>query len=272
MIKKSRFGSWLICRPTFFEVIYEINPWMSVQRAPSSDRAKAQWGELERTLTTIGADLHYVEPHKGLPDMVFTANAGIVRGNTAIVSRFKFRERQGEESHFDRWYRTAGFDVVPLTKGHFEGEGDAFFIGDTLFGGYGFRSDLPALEETRDILGLKKLVACALASPHFYHLDTCFCPLSTTQALYYPPAFTPDGIAALKRHITLYEVPEADATKFACNSVVLDKKVITPANCHETKKILERHGFEVFPVELNEFLKAGGSAKCLTNRLDWPHL
>jgi len=43
---------------------------------------------------------------------------------------------------------------------------------------------------------------------------------------------------------------------------------VLPAGCPETVKWLGARGYEPHEVPLNEFMKSGGSAKCLTLALD----
>ena len=105
----------------------------------------------------------------------------------------------------------------------------------------------------------------------FYHLDTCFCPLSGGELLYYPPAFDPYAQAVIADRIREERrlvVPESDALRFACNAVCVAKHGVLPEGCPDTMKLLEARGYETHPLPLDEFMKAGGSAKCLTLALD----
>ena len=263
-------GNWLLCSPTYYGVKYQINPWMDVKRQPHLTVAQSQWQELHHTLLRLGAWIEYVEPAPAHPDLVFTANAGLVKGKKFVPARFKFKERQGEEPIFRKWFAEDGYDIVECKQGSFEGEGDALFSDssqETLFVGHGFRTDLPVVEELKSLLNLKNVIACELIDSRFYHLDTCFCPINKNQALYFPGAFKPDSIARMKQHIDLLPITPGDAEKFACNAVVLGKQVVLPAQCAETEKLLKSLGYESFGVELGEFLKAGGSAKCLSLRI-----
>jgi N-dimethylarginine dimethylaminohydrolase len=107
-----------------------------------------------------------------------------------------------------------------------------------------------------------------LKDPRFYHLDTCFCPLTPELAMVVPGAFSDEAIIALKKRMELIEVPEVDATQFVCNAVVLGDDVILPAGCTTTYSMLQKRGYRTYPVELSEFIKAGGAAKCLSLRLE----
>ena len=63
-------------------------------------------------------------------------------------------------------------------------------------------------------------------------------------------------------------VSTADALKFCCNAVVIDRRVILHRGVSRPlRKELERRGFEMVELDLSEFLKAGGSAKCLALHL-----
>lgn len=261
-------GRWLVCKPKDYDVRYQINPWMDLTKTPQKEIAASQWMNLHHHILRLGGWLEYVEHADGWPDMVFTANAGLVRGRDVVLSKFRFKERAGEERYFKEWFLTAGYAVHELSNGAFEGEGDALFAGDTLFCGYGFRSDRDAHEEVASLLGVKNIVAVQLQDPRFYHLDTCFCPLTSKLALVHPGAFNAQDLVTLERSIELIRVPPEDAVHFVCNAVVLGTDVVLPAGCGTTYKALAARGFTAHPVPLGEFIKAGGAAKCLSLKLD----
>lgn len=241
---------------------------MDLSRLPQKALAKVQWNNLHHHILRLGGWLEYVEHADGWPDMVFTANAGLVRGKDVVVSKFRFKERGGEERYFREWFESQGFTTHAVTKGAFEGEGDALFAGNRLYCGYGFRSDLEAHEEVAVRLGVNEIVPVKLVDPRFYHLDTCFCPLNSSLALVYPGAFEPSDLALLERSLELIRVREQDALHFVCNAVVLGTTVVVPEGCAETYEILKSRGFTPYPVGLSEFIKAGGAAKCLSLKLD----
>lgn len=262
----------LMCRPDHYGIEYEINPWMNVKLKVNHTKAVTQWDALFKTIVDCGAKVELTPPVAGWPDMVFTANAGLLYQNKIILSHFKFKERQGEVPYFQSWFTNNGFQLLnsldsPQATPFFEGAGDALLAGDTLFAGYGFRTEKLFYEQAT-YLDKDKLVYCELTDPYFYHLDTCFCPLSDDLAMWYPNAFTPDSQKRMAKHIELISVSEAEAKHFACNAVVLDNQVILPTGCPQLTTALENKGFTVHACEMNEYLKAGGACKCLTLRLD----
>ena len=260
----------LMCPPDYYGIEYEINPWMDRKAGANRERAIAQWEALYATLTgPVGASVELLDPVPGLPDMVFTANAGLVAGRRFIPSRFRHSVRTGEEPYFRRWFETQGYEVLPLPDGCiFEGAGDALACGETLFAGYHYRSHISSHRELSRLLGTRVL-SLELSNPRFYHLDTCFCPLGPESAIYYPDAFDRYAQQVLASGVQRPVFAESpDAARFGCNAVVVDRHVVLNTGCARLSERLEESGYTVHEVDLSEFLKSGGAAKCLTLRLD----
>ncbi|MFM7600315.1 MAG: arginine deiminase-related protein, partial [Pseudanabaena sp.] len=263
--------NYLMCAPDHYDVDYVINPWMEGNVHKSSrDRAVEQWQKLYGVLKGL-VNVELVPPEKGWPDMVFTANAGLVLGDKAVLSRFLHKERQGEEPYFKAWFESKGFTVFELPKDlPFEGAGDALFdrSGGWLWAGYGFRSELdahPYLAKWLDV----EVLSLRLIDNRFYHLDTCFCPLTGGYLLYYPPAFDSYSNRLIEMRVPADKriaIEEADAVNFACNAVNVDRNVVMNKISDRLKQRITNAGFTVIETPLTEFLKAGGAAKCLTLR------
>jgi N-dimethylarginine dimethylaminohydrolase len=259
----------LMCPPDYYGIEYEINPWMSRSRGSTPERAHQQWKALYETLLGLGVQVELLAAQPGLPDLVFTANAGLMFGQRFFSSRFRHEVRARETPYFDAWFAAHGFTVEHLPEGmFFEGAGDALFCGATLFAGYRIRSDVRGHQYLGRTLG-RHVLPLELVNPRFYHLDTCFCPLAPGEAIYYPAAFDGYGRRVLERHIPrLLAVNESESLRFGCNAVVVGKTVVVNTGCEHLAADLRSWGYQPIAVELDEFLKAGGSAKCLTLRLD----
>jgi N-dimethylarginine dimethylaminohydrolase len=265
----------LMCPPDHFTVDYVINPWMAGHESSLDiDLAKKQWIELRDGIAEF-ADVVEMQPEPDLPDMVFTANAGAVYGNKAIASHFMPHERRPEEQYFKTWFRDNGFELLDLDeKIGFEGAGDCLRDrhGPWLWTGYGFRTEIEAHEEIRQFFDLE-LVSIRLVDSRFYHIDTCFCPLTDGFLMYHPPAFDFDSRIAIESRIPPHKrivVDTYDAGNFACNAVNVGDMVFLNKATDPLKARLMLAGFKVREVNLSEFLKAGGSAKCLTLKLVEP--
>src|SRR5206468_9033403 len=94
----------LMCPPNYYGIEYEINPWMSRSRGSASDHAHRQWNTLYETLCGLGVAVELMQPQPGLPDLVFTANAGLIFGNRFFSSQFRHEVRARETPHFDAWF------------------------------------------------------------------------------------------------------------------------------------------------------------------------
>lgn len=272
----------LMCAPTYYDVIYEINPWMRKTRKVNQTLAQQQWLKLYEVIQQCGAQVELVPPIPGLPDLVFTANAGMLIKKRVFLSRFRHPERQGEYEPFKKWFLKTDYKIVPEPAEYFrehktengiikeyigptfEGAGDGLFVGNILFAAYGFRTDKAYFDRFLKEKDIAQIIFCELTDSYFYHLDTCFCPLNATQALWWPHAFSQDSQRRMEQAVELFAVPADEAKKFACNSVVLGDKIIIPSDCPQTAKILEDLNFKVYTCEMTEYIKAGGACKCLT--------
>lgn len=275
-----KVARYLMCPSSFFGVSYVINPWMENQIGLADHGlAEVQWRGLHDVFTQgIGVPVDLIEPVDGQPDMVFTANAGFVQDSIFVPARFRHAERQGEEPHFIKWFEDHGYERLEV-EGFQEGAGDLLNWtspeGDsTLVSAFGFRSDAETAHRFAGLLGLKT-VSVELVDPRYYHLDTCFCPLPGGYLLWYPAAFSVASQEAIRNLVPSdlrHEAATVDAELFSCNAVGLthqgQRHIVLGHVGPGTEAWLVQQGFKVHVTPLSEFLKAGGSAKCLTLRLD----
>jgi N-dimethylarginine dimethylaminohydrolase len=255
----------LLCSPDCYGIEYEINPWMSRARGAEAPVAQKQWKALHATLSKLDCKVELISPQPKLPDMVFTANAGLVVGRQFIPSNFRHKERAGEAPHFARWMEQDGYEISWLPNDYFfEGEGDALFAGDTLFCGYKFRSDIKSHRAVAEMLECLA-VSVELVDPRFYHLDTCFCPLHDGAAVWFPAAFDEYGQKAIREHVSnLIDVAPEEAIHFCCNAVVINREIVLPEGAPKLVSALTERGYRCHELPMSEFLKAGGACKCLT--------
>lgn len=263
---------FLMCEPRFFEVCYVINPWMEGNLGRvNRELAKQQWGNLYDIVAGL-ASVSLIEPVAALPDMVFTANAGLVHSQKngekeVIISSFRHAERQPEAKFFESFFASRGYRVRHLKESTiFEGAGDALFDSqERLWVGSGIRSEPQALDGIVDMLNIE---ACGLelVDPRWYHLDTAFCPLPQGQAIAYEKAFARKSVDALDHAFgaNIIWVAEQDARNFACNAISIGRSIIMHSASAELKFTLKQRGFEVIESDVSEFIKAGGACKCLT--------
>ncbi|MGH7687207.1 MAG: dimethylarginine dimethylaminohydrolase family protein [Candidatus Dormibacteria bacterium] len=259
----------LMCRPEHFGVEYEINPWMHVDVRVDHALAAAQWQSLYDTYARLGVAVDLVEPRKDLPDMVFSANAAVVWDGAAVLSSFRYPQRQGEEPFWRAALERRGLRVSVLPYGlAFEGAGDALFVGEQLFCGYGFRTDRSSHAPVGQALGVD-VVSLELVDPRFYHLDTCFCPLNDQTVLFAPDALSPSSARLVRRLVPhVIEVPMDVAAGFACNAMPVGGAVVSSMAAARLEEPLADAGFLTIELPMSEFMKSGGGVRCLSLPLD----
>ncbi len=260
---------YLMCPARHFGVLYEINPWMSREIPASPERSLEQWDALVVMLREEGAGVETIDPVDGLPDMVFTANAGFVWGDRFVPSRFRHAERSGEEAYFKLWAGARGMRVTELAaRPFFEGAGDALPFRDRIIAGYRIRSEFDAHTALAKALDVEVL-SLELVDQRFYHLDLTFCPLDDRRALIVPEAWDDYGRRVIESVVPEPIVLEADeALAFCANSVVVGDVIVMPACSPRLERELNAAGFRVTVCPVDEFLKAGGGVRCLTLALD----
>lgn len=260
---------YLMCPPDHFEVAYAINPWMRPDRIVDPDLTWSQWEHLRRTLEAAGATVEILLPAAGLPDLVFTANLGLVSRDAFIPARMRHPQRTPEPTLASADRLASGMRVVELPGGAVqEGSGDALPLGGALVGGVGPRSSPAAYRALAGMLGVP-VVPVGLTSDRWYHLDLVLCPLDERRALVHP-----DAVRAADRPRLMERIAEPlvltgdEAATFAANAVVVGTTVVMPACPPRVGRILEDWGLDVVVVDVSQFLLAGGAVRCLTLPLD----
>ena len=274
--------TFLMTDPAHYQVAYAINPWMKpgvwgADPAAHQGAATRGWRALRAALEDAGGQVIAIPGAEGQPDMVFPATAAVVLDGKALLARFRCPERQGEEAPlataFESLRRQGRLTEVAAIAGCFhEGAGDA--IWDAARGqfwvGSGPRSSPEAAEQIEAFFG-RPVVRLPLATERYYHLDTCFCPLSGGEVLFYPPALTGAALTALyegTRPDQRLEADDEDAEAFCVNAVCLGRTIIMAEPRPRLRARLTERGYRVIGVDLSEFILSGGGAFCMTLRLD----
>lgn len=261
---------YLMCRPEHFRVEYAINPWMDLDAAVDPVRALDQWDGLVETLRSVGAEVEVVPQLAANPDMVYAMNFGLVDGDHALVTSFRYDERRAEADAAALWFADHGFRVSRVADagvGAFEA-GDAFLVGDALVVAHGPRTDLSAHRAVADMLGVR-VAPVGIVHPALYHLDLSLCPLDSQRALVAPSAWDAAGAEVVRALVPEPLVlTEEEAYTFCANSVVVGDTIVMPACPDRVRRRLEAWGFTVVLVDVTELHKGGGSIRCMTLPLD----
>jgi N-dimethylarginine dimethylaminohydrolase len=262
----------LMAKPTGFQVKDVQNPHMYGNVGKVDNKlAMQQWKDLVRVLDILGVDVDVIESYKH-PDAVFAANCGLVDTSGIpglfVLSNMVYPSRQKERTIFRDYFRNNGYSILEINKKYkFEGQGDCIWHPNKyiLFAGYGFRTDLGALFEIQKVFRNLSILPLKLKHPAFYHLDTCFCPITDNTVMIVESAFDENALKSIHDHFkTVIKLSADDANNFACNAIIVnDSIVLNKGISKELKNRLAFTGFNTFELELSEFMKSGGSAACM---------
>lgn len=262
--------TFLMCKPDYYDVFYEINPFMNVNKAVNLKLAKQQWDLLLLKIQECGGNIELIDGISGYPDMVFTSNAALVYKDNVILSNFSYKERSGEKKFYQKYFQSKkNYDIINDSNNvdyYFEGEAEVLFINDICFVAIGPRSQKEFYENS-SFFKKKNIKYCELVSDYFFHLDTCLLYLGNNNAIWYPEAFSYESQSMLSQHLNLYSIPYAEAANLACNAVVINKDVILTSGNPVTEQILTNLSYTIHPIAMSEFIKSGGACNCLTLKI-----
>lgn len=258
----------LMCAPEFFDIEYEINPWMHTDNQVNQTEAHSQWKYLHQIYAEkLGWEVQLIDPVHHLPDMVFTANGALIYKGKVALPQFRQPDRQPETAKFEAWFRAAGYKDLITPKYDFEGEGDALFWNDILFAGYPWRTDRPAHAELAEFFDVR-VISLHLADPRFYHLDTALTIVDKDTVALYPKAFTDESLAQVHQLVpNVIEANDNDAVSYGLNAMSDGKNIVIPDKANHLIEKYKHHGLQVHPCSISEFQKSGGGVKCLTLEL-----
>jgi N-dimethylarginine dimethylaminohydrolase len=271
----------LVSDTAHFAISEPINPYYSAEPL-DAELAKAQHANAINAFKSIGIDVIQVPSPVGCQDGVFTANWAVVHDKKAIIAKLP-KVRQPEEAYAERVLSDLGYETVTLpVDWRFGGQGDALILGDYIFCGQKYRSDIVAQKMVAEQFGLKRVQLTTVpdldengvpvinkstgwADSFFYDLDLALAVLDENTIAYCPKAFThesQDVLAALpfrKIEVSLNEAKN----NFACNLVSTGKSVVMSDLAPDFKHEIEMLGYDVIALGLSEFGKSGGCARCI---------
>jgi len=267
----------LLVEPEFYDVEYVINPHMAAY-LEGVDRllARQQWLALRRAYEQLAAPVEVLPGQPFLPDFVFSANQALpvppgllAEGPAAVMSIMASSRRQPEVRPFAEALSSRGLHLERLDHyvvRSFEGTGDGSWHPERalLLGGVGPRTASAAYERISAWTGVP-VVLLELTDPRFYHLDTCLSPIDARCALFFPGAFTEEGVALIEAiYPEAIAVQEAEACNMVCNGHCPDgQHFLVHPGSPSAEAALEQRGIEIVQLDTSEYLKSGGSVFCM---------
>lgn len=277
-------SSVLMSGPTYFAV-EELNPYSHKNTQPDQTKAAEEFDTIRQALLDAGVTVETFGSPEGCQDGIYTANWGLCRNGTAILSSLP-RMRSQEEAYAREALEDQGLSVIPAPY-LFSGQGDALPCGDLIFMGQGYRTDPRMHQVVADELGYQVIslqtvpqldnsgqpvinTVTQLPNSYFYDLDLALAIITPELIAWCPKAFTPESQAVLKElDIEKIEVSYTEAVEgFACNLVSTGETVVMSNKAPEFKAALEERGLSTVTPDITELAKGGGYIRCTTLTLD----
>jgi N-dimethylarginine dimethylaminohydrolase len=273
----------ILIEPTTYTIIPEQddqNPYIDIHYRNNKKKILEQHRHLEKTLyNTIRYTIR--KPVHVLPDIVFTANAGLCFPRipkTILLPRMKYKQRQEELSYLVQIFKELKLTLLTLPgKEPFEGQAEIkwFCGGLKAVGGYGHRSTKKSFDDFNTLckhiygsygLAPPKIMALPIASSHYYHLDLAMLEFDDTKCIVHKHAFSDTSIKRLKKFLGAQNVFVIDTTdSFCLNAIVDGDNLITHTLSPSLKKELEHITHRTIKmINTSEFELSGGSVRCMT--------
>ena len=257
--------SLLLCPPTYYDIKYEINPWMSKDNPIDKARAMEQYETLTYAYEQLGVNYDELAPDESVPDQVFTTDTGHAENKKFIKANFKYGERKKEADIAEAYFKEKGYDIHTLPSDiYFEG-GDLIKFDDIYLFGHGKRSSKEAQKPIEEVLGVE-LIDVELPDDTFYHLDTCIAIITKNVVVANLNALTKDGIETLNHHFsTVIPTTKKDNALMVCNLMNIGgNAVLTHGISNTLKDALRPHVELISTTPMSEYIKGGGSVHCVS--------
>ena len=272
-MRRARLRHYLMCPPTYFDVVYSINPWMDPSVRVNRPLAIRQWTGLVEAYRSTGHRVDLLDPLPSMPDMVFAANGATVVSGHTLLAKFANQQREAEVASHAEWHRRNGIlygaGNMPQPGAVNEAEGDFAILSRRILAGYGFRTSRQAHDELAALTG-RQVISLELVDPCLFHLDLALAVLDDERdhIAYYPQAFSQQS-----RELLAALFPDAlianqhDAYAFGLNAVTDGLRVFIPTGARQLREDLASAGYWPVSVDLSELIKGGGSVKCCTQEI-----
>lgn len=271
----------------YFTNAQAINAYMDNSVCTNTQDAIVDHQAIRQALQQAGIEVVQVRPPKGCQDGVYTANWGLARNSTVILSSLP-NARKGEEAYAEDVLKKLGKKLIQAPY-RFSGQGDSLPIADYLLAGSGYRTDprmhnfihkhlgyrviplqtIPALDKNK-----KPIINPISGWPDsfFYDIDLAVSVITDNLIAWCPDAFTPssqDIIAHLP--FDKIEVSYQEATEgLGCNLVSTGTTVVMSNQAPKLQSALVTKGFKILTPKVTELQKGGGFIRCTTLSLDNP--
>ncbi|RJP54332.1 MAG: dimethylargininase [Anaerolineaceae bacterium] len=227
-----------------------------IDRTPIDlDRARAQHHEYVQALVKIGCRVIELREEPDLPDSVFVEDAAFILPEVAVITRPGADSRKPETESISQAlspFRPLVHITAPATV---DG-GDVLVLGKHIYVGLSTRSTPEAVVQLQGLLENHGYKVSGVELTDCLHLKTAVTRVDDKTLLINKDWIDPT-------HFENYDLIEVDPSEpFAANCLPVNGVIIFPTAFPKTQEILERKGFKIKSVNVDELAKAEGAVTC----------
>jgi N-dimethylarginine dimethylaminohydrolase len=231
--------------------------------------AEAQHAALVHVLELEGVRCHMVPPNAKLPDLPFTRDTTLMSPWGLIGLRPSAEHRRPEVEQVRRAAAAWGVPMLATIEEGFVEGGDICLIrpGLVAIGYSGERTDRTGAEALARIFEARGWRAILTRfDPRFLHLDTQFTMVDRDHAVACVEALESDFLLEVQAlEIEIVPTSSAEVQKLGSNLFSLGSgRVLSPIDNRRVNCALEKLGFTVIELEMDQFTRCGGGLHCLT--------
>ncbi|MBI5010043.1 MAG: N(G),N(G)-dimethylarginine dimethylaminohydrolase [Bacteroidia bacterium] len=227
---------------------------------PDYEEALTQHAAYISSLKKLGIDVTILEANVLYPDSVFIEDAAICDREFAVITRPGAPTRRGEtgglKEVLDAFF---SHTEVINSPGTIEG-GDVMKVNDHYYIGISARTNHNGADQFIRILNTYGLTGEKVQLEKILHLKTGISYLEKDYVLVSGELADCNQFSKYKRIIVKPE------ESYAANSIWLNGVVLVPEGFPDTRRKIEKSGFETLAINTSEFRKLDGGLSCLSLR------
>jgi dimethylargininase len=227
---------------------------------PGYEEAFSQHAAYISSLKKLGIEVRILEANDQYPDSVFIEDAAICDRAFAVITRPGAHTRRGETEGMNEILGDYFNHIEVINSpGTLEG-GDVMKVNDNYFIGISARTNHNGAEQFIRILKKHGLTGEKVLLEKILHLKTGISYLENDYVLI-------SGELTECLQFSKYRRIIVDPREsYAANSIWINGVVLVPEGFPETRKKIEKSGFETLAINTSEFRKLDGGLSCLSLR------
>ena len=231
-----------------------------------------QYENFIELLKSFNIEVYNAKDHED-PNQMFVRDIALVTNKGAIIGNFKVNQRKGEEKYIIRTLNELKVPIIYKIKPPACLEfGDVLFLNErTIAIGLSNRTNYEGVKQLVNFLMKENLI------DSYYviktrniptHLDVALNVISENVIGAYTKVIDKESLKEIKKEYNIIEIPKEDYENLAINWLVIKPSKILLINGRDvnrsTRRLLEKEGIDVIPVEFTELIKGLGGLRCIT--------